>query len=49
MVSISVVSEMGVGCDGKELNTFQWERVELNLPGTKEYDSGYPREGKMDR
>ncbi len=28
----------GVGLDGKELNPFQWERVELNLPGTKEYD-----------
>ncbi len=30
--------ETGVGLDGKELNPFQWERVELNLPGTKEYD-----------
>jgi hypothetical protein len=30
--------ETGVGRDGKELNPFQWKRVELNLPGTKEYD-----------
>ncbi len=30
--------EAGVGCDGKKLNPFQWECVELNLPGTKEYD-----------
>ena len=28
----------GVGCDGKELNPFQWEHVELNLPGTKGYN-----------
>ncbi len=30
--------EEGVGIDGKELNPFQWKRVRLNLPGTKEYD-----------
>jgi hypothetical protein len=30
--------EMGVGCDGKEQNPFQWERVGINLPRTKEYD-----------
>ena len=30
--------EEGVGIDGKELNPFQWRRVWLNLPGSKEYD-----------
>jgi hypothetical protein len=30
--------EMGVGCDGKELNAFQCKRVELKLLGTKEYN-----------
>ncbi len=30
--------ETGVGHDGKELNPFQWKCVELNLPGTKEYN-----------
>jgi hypothetical protein len=27
-----------VGLDGKELNPFQWKRIRLNLPGTKDYD-----------
>ncbi len=27
-----------VGLDGKELNPFQWDRIELNLPGTEGYD-----------
>ncbi len=30
--------EMGIRCDGKELNPFQWEVISLNLPGTKVYD-----------
>ena len=30
--------ETGVGWDGKELNPFQWKRIQLNLPGTKGYD-----------
>jgi hypothetical protein len=30
--------EEGVGIDGKEFNPFQWRRVRLNLPGSKEYD-----------
>jgi hypothetical protein len=30
----------GVGADGKELNPFQWARIQLNLPGTKNYDLG---------
>ena len=30
--------EMGVGCNSKELNPFQWEVISLNLPGTKDYD-----------
>ena len=30
--------ETGVGRDGKELNPFQWFRVQLNLPGTKDYN-----------
>ena len=33
--------EMGVGCDGKELNPFQWDVITLNLPGTKDYDPRY--------
>jgi hypothetical protein len=28
--------ELGVWCDGKELNPFQWRRIGLNLPGTKD-------------
>jgi len=28
----------GAGIDGKELNPFQWKRIWLNLPGSKEYD-----------
>ena len=27
-----------VGLDGKELNPFQWKRIRLNLPETKDYD-----------
>ena len=27
--------ETGVGCNGKELNPFQWDVITLNLPGTK--------------
>jgi hypothetical protein len=30
--------ETGVGSDGKELNPFQWDHIELNLPGTEGYD-----------
>jgi hypothetical protein len=30
--------EEGVGLDGKELNSFQWQHVCLNLPGTRDYD-----------
>ena len=30
--------ETGVGWDGKELNPFQWKRIQLNLPGTRGYD-----------
>jgi hypothetical protein len=30
--------EEGVGLDGKELNPFQWHRIQLNLPGLREYD-----------
>ena len=26
------------GCDGRELNPFQWETVKLNLPGSEGYD-----------
>jgi len=26
------------GCDGRELNPFQWASVKLNLPGSKDYD-----------
>jgi len=33
--------ETGVGCDGKELNPFQWDVITLNLPGTKDYDPRY--------
>jgi hypothetical protein len=28
----------GLGLDGRELNPFQWRRIRLNLPGTKDYD-----------
>ncbi len=28
------------GLDGKELNPFQWKRIRLKFPGTKEYDPG---------
>jgi hypothetical protein len=31
--------EQGLGSDGKELNPFQWDRICLNLPGSKDYDS----------
>jgi hypothetical protein len=34
--------EQGVGSDGKELNPFQWERVNLNLPGSETYDPCQP-------
>jgi len=30
--------QSNVGCDGRELNPFQWETVKLNLPGSWEYD-----------
>ena len=30
--------QSNVGCDGRELNPFQWETVKLNLPGSREYD-----------
>jgi hypothetical protein len=30
--------ETGVGCDGKELNPFQWKRFKMNLPGIKDYN-----------
>jgi hypothetical protein len=30
--------ETGIGCNGKELNPFQWEVISLNLPGTKDYN-----------
>jgi hypothetical protein len=30
--------EEGIGSEGKELNTFQWVCIKLNLPGTMEYD-----------
>ncbi len=30
--------EIGVGCDGKRLNPFQWKRIKLNLLGTKDYN-----------
>jgi hypothetical protein len=30
--------EEGVGIDGKELNPFQWGRIRLNLPGTRDYN-----------
>jgi hypothetical protein len=37
----------GVGADRKELNPFQWARIRLNLPGTKEYDPGKSWISKM--
>ncbi len=30
--------QTGLGLDGKELNPFQWESIQLNLPGTPKYD-----------
>jgi hypothetical protein len=30
--------QTGMGLDGKELNPFQWEYIQLNLPGTPGYD-----------
>ncbi len=30
--------ELGVGCDRKKLNPFQWRSIRLNLPGTKDYN-----------
>jgi hypothetical protein len=29
--------EQGIGLDGNKLNLFQWERIELNLPGLETY------------
>jgi hypothetical protein len=31
-------NEERMGIDKRELNPFQWKRVRLNLPGSKEYD-----------
>jgi len=33
--------EMGVGCNGKKLNPFQWNVITLNLPGTEDYNPCY--------
>lgn len=30
--------EQGLSSDWKELNPFQWEKVQLNLPGAEDYD-----------
>jgi hypothetical protein len=30
--------EEGVGIDGRELNLFQWHHIQLNLPGTRDYN-----------
>ena len=30
--------QSSTGCDGRDLNPFQWETVKLNLPGSKGYD-----------
>jgi hypothetical protein len=31
-------NEEGLGVDGRESNPFQWRRIRLNLPGSKDYD-----------